>query len=253
MRQADFSDFTTLLDCIAELLGKPSPSPAQAGMFFRVLADYPLETVRAALDAHLRDPNRGRFFPAPADVIAKIEEAKESASKRPTADEAWAISIKARDEADTVVWTEEMAQAWGICKPVMDCGDEVGARMAFRASYERLVADAKREGRPARWVVSEGFDKHLRLAAVQKAQSAGLALGYDASTLAIEYTGNSEPAVSIIPPDVLEKLNAMREAGRESRGEADRRRTAELKRRQQTRVQEYLSQQPHQAEKGASQ
>lgn len=246
MKQSDLPEFTALLDCIAGLLSKPTPTPVQVGMFFRAVADYPLDTVRAALDAHLRDPQRGRFFPVPADVIAKIEEA--NGPERPASDEAWAIAIKARDEAETVVWTEEMAQAWGICKPVMDMGDEVGARMAFKAAYERLVGDARRAGVPVKWSVSEGFDMERRIAAVQRAEAVGLLPpGQAVQALpAIEYHGK-EPFVAM-PPEVRERLMELREqfvnrpSAASSLAELDRQRTNALKKEQAEKVEQYRQQ-----------
>lgn len=97
-----------------------------------------------------------------------------TASNRPSGDEAWAIAIRAADEAETVVWTEEIAEAWRICLPVFRSGDEIGARMAFRSAYERITADARVVGTPARWIVSEGHDADRRIAAIQQAQTAGL-------------------------------------------------------------------------------
>jgi hypothetical protein len=48
----------------------------------------------------------------------------------PTANEAWALVLASRDETDTVVWTEQIAEAAGIARPIIDAGDDVGARMA---------------------------------------------------------------------------------------------------------------------------
>ena len=244
MTQNDFAEFSAMLDCIAGLLNRPMPTPMQVSMFFRAVADYPLDVVRAALNAHLRDPERGRFFPTPADVIAKIEEAK--GPDRPAADEAWAIAIRARDEAETVVWTEEMAQAWWICKPVMDAGDEVGARMAFKAAYERLVGEARRSGVPVKWVVSEGFDVERRIAAVQRAESAGFLTPSEAARMlpTIEYH-NKEPLVEM-PPEIRERLKELREQIINKPDAAssfsDLERTKALKMEQARKVEQYLKQ-----------
>lgn len=248
MKQADFPEFTALLDSVAALLGKPTPGTQQTAMFFRVLNRYPIEAVRQALDAHLRDPQRGRFFPVPADVIAKLEELE--GPGRPTSDEAWAIAIKARDESETVVWTEDMAQAWGICKPVMDTGDEVGARMAFKAAYDRITGDAKREGLPVRWLVSEGFDKDKRVAAAQRAESVGLLLPHEAKAAlqALEFHG--QDAVGPMPPEIKERLNELRDSfvhkpSEQSLAELERLRTERLKREQADKVLKYHAEQEH--------
>lgn len=243
MNQADFPEFTALLDSVAALLGKPSPGTQQSAMFFRVLAGYPLDSVRQALDAHLRDPQRGRFFPAPADVIAKIED---SGPKHPSADEAWAIAIKARDEAETVVWTSQMAQAWGICKPVMDGGDEVGARMAFKSAYERITADAKRDRLPIQWVVSEGFDKERRIAAVQQAESCGLLLP-SAAREALPLLEHHGAQIGPMPDHIREQLTALREAivskdTGPSRDELARQETERRKAETREQIEKYINQ-----------
>jgi hypothetical protein len=67
----------------------------------------------------------------------------------PTADEAWALALKAMDENQTVVWTNEIMYAWERCRAVYQDGDKVGARMAFKAVYDGLNLS----GRPD-WIVS---------------------------------------------------------------------------------------------------
>lgn len=89
----------------------------------------------------------------------------------PTANEAWALVLTSHDEADTVIWTEQIAEAAGIAQPILDAGDEVGARMAFRDAYDRILRE-----RPAapRWFASLGSDPGRRTAAIDRAVRAGL-------------------------------------------------------------------------------
>ena len=91
-----------------------------------------------------------------------------------SANEAWAIALPAADEAATVVWTQEMAKAWAIAKPILDAGDKIGARMAFIPAYERFVDQAKRESRTPHYEISSGWDANMREIAVQNAVTAGL-------------------------------------------------------------------------------
>lgn len=91
-----------------------------------------------------------------------------------SANEAWAIALPAADEAATVVWTQEMAKAWAIAKPILDVGDKIGARMAFIPAYERFVDQAKREGRDPHYEISDGWDANMRELAMQNAVTAGL-------------------------------------------------------------------------------
>jgi hypothetical protein len=159
MRDTEFDQFSAMLDDVAALLPPSQPLTGTArAMYFRALATVPLERVRAAFDAHVRDATRGRFFPRPADVIAQLLDA----DGRPGADEAWAVVVRAGDERATVVWTEEMAEAWAQAESVMRIGDEVGARVAFRDAYNRLVAEARSVSRPARWTQSLGHDPEGR-------------------------------------------------------------------------------------------
>jgi hypothetical protein len=173
MRESDFASFAAMLDDIGALLqpGHPLSGTAKA-LFFRSLSQFTVEQVRAALDAHVKDPQRGRFFPRPADVIAQIE-GLASNDGRPGAEEAWAQALRARDEAETVVWTAEMSEAWAIAREVFELGDEVGARMAFREAYTRLVDEARRAHMPAAWSVSLGFDTERRAQAITSAVNAG--------------------------------------------------------------------------------
>ena len=79
--------------------------------------------------------------------------------------------MASRDESDTVVWTEQIAEAAGIAQPVLDSGDEVGARMAFRDAYDRILRE--RPEKP-RWYPSLGSDLGRRTAALDRAVRAGL-------------------------------------------------------------------------------
>lgn len=128
------------------------------------LAGYADEHILVAL-TRCRREIRGRL--TVADVIDRMA----SVGGHPSANEAWALVLAAADESDTVVWTEQVAEAAGIAQPVLDAGDEVGARMAFRDAYERIVAA---HGEPPRWFPSLGHDPEKRAAAIERAVRSGL-------------------------------------------------------------------------------
>lgn len=175
MCDEDFDDFAKLIDAVATLLRRPDQPPLNStakALYFRALSAHSLAQVRAGLDAHMRDPQRGRFFPLPADVIAQVE-ARATDDGRPGAEEAWALSLRSSDEAETVVWTSEMSEAWAIARPVLQAGDEVGARMAFREAYTRLVESARQQRAPVAWTASLGFDAQRREMAIGAAITAG--------------------------------------------------------------------------------
>lgn len=93
---------------------------------------------------------------------------------RPGSDEAWAIALDAQDEACTVVWCVEIQKAFGIARPVLAAGDKIGARMAFRNAYERLVRDARIQRQPAQWSPSLGWDHGQRHAVLTRAVETGM-------------------------------------------------------------------------------
>lgn len=172
MFEPDFDQFVELLDAAYSLHGKTLPATAKA-LFFRSLASYPLAVVRAAIDAHVKDSQRGQFPPKPADLIAQIEGSAAN-DTRPGVEEAWAIGVQALDESSTVMFTNEIAEALGVAKPIFEIGDEVGARMAFKEAYARLVVAARSNGVPVAWWPSLGTDVEKRHTALQKAVSQGL-------------------------------------------------------------------------------
>lgn len=184
MRESDFDPFLAMLDDVAALLNHGKPlTVGYKSMFFRAVADHSLDELRVAFDAHVKDPQRGHFMPAPANILAQIA-GRAADDGRPGADEAWAIALVAKDEAETVVWTAETAAAWGIAKPVLANGDEVGARMSFRDAYHRLVNEARAGHRATAWNVSIGFDPARRDLALEHAVNVGRLPRTDAPMLA---------------------------------------------------------------------
>lgn len=174
MTQDDYDDFSRMVRQACRMLSRGAyvPDGEDLKQWFRVLARFPLEAVRYGLDAHMADPVAGRFSPSPADVVGKIE-ARLAKDGRPGAEEAWALAVQAADEQATVVWTAEMAEAFAVARLILQGGDDVGARMAFREVYVRLVDAARAARLPAAWSVSEGHDLQRRALAVRSAVAQG--------------------------------------------------------------------------------
>jgi hypothetical protein len=149
----------------AELMGQ-TISPNAAASMAMDLSQYPLQTTIDAL-AQLRRESKGRF--SLAAVLEQIE--KLNPDGRPSADEAWAMIP--RDEETSVVMSEEMAEAYGIAKPLLEEGDQVAARMAFKDAYTRIVDAHKRDGVQIKWFPSLGNDKEGREAALSNAVRLG--------------------------------------------------------------------------------
>lgn len=162
----DYIDWLTeQIVATSEVLGHDIKATA-AGMMAEDLCDYPPAVMKKAM-RRVRAEHTGRL------TLKAILDRVDEAVGRPAANEAWAASLEALDEAKTVVWTDEMAQAWGVARPIAAAGDLVGARMAFIGAYERLVRDAREAGAMPVVTVSEGWDKDHRVAAVEKAARLG--------------------------------------------------------------------------------
>ena len=171
MKAEDFGGFSALYDEVMGLYGK-AVTATQKAMFFRAVAAYSLRDVRAAFDAHVGDTQRGRWAPLPADILAQIE-GLAAADGRPGPEEAWSIALQSADEAASVVWTAEIAEAWGAARVVHAAGDEVGARMAFKETYIRLVAEARKRREPVAWTPTFGTCEQRRNDALRLAVDSG--------------------------------------------------------------------------------
>jgi hypothetical protein len=86
---------------------------------------------------------------------------------RPEVEAAWAMCPK--NEETSIVWTEEMAEAFGLCRPLLNDGNEIGARMVFKEQYPQIVSRARVEHKPVRWIPSLGWDANDRLRALSEA------------------------------------------------------------------------------------
>lgn len=198
----------------AELTGTELSAPALRVMDADLSA-YPEAAVLRALD-RCRKELKGRL------TLAAVLERVEEEDGRPGSDEAWAIALASLDEAETVVWTDEMAQAFEIARPVLEARDKVGARVAFRDAYERLVRDARGAGITSRWIVSLGHDELRRAAALQGAVTAGR-LSTDTAMRYLPAVRTESPVVAALiggqPQALLEHKDlALSERERNRRG-----------------------------------
>lgn len=153
------------LAATAELMGQ-SISQAAIVMMVEDLHSYPVALVIEALGL-LRRESKGRF--SLAAIIEKIEQLQPNS--RPGADEAWAMIP--RDEFTSVVMSQEMADALRIAQPLLDEGDQVAARMAFKETYLRVVAENKRTGIQPVWFASLGWNREGREQVVREAVRLG--------------------------------------------------------------------------------
>lgn len=160
------SQFFSVLSSAYEVYGQPLPSENALNLWVRVLEGVDFDTIRQAFSDHIK---LSKFAPRPADIIELC--GKILPDWHLAADEAWAMIP--RDEATSAVMTEEMAEAMGIAQPLLDEGDQVAARMAFKAAYERITDANKRAGVKPKWFPSLGHDKSGREAVLQQAVRLG--------------------------------------------------------------------------------
>lgn len=157
------ADIVKAVAATAELCGGRPLSPAAAALFVDDLAGFPENQVLAAL-TRCRKEIEGKPLTVAA-VISRIDDG------RPGPQEAWAMIPT--DEAASVVWTDEMCQAWAVATPLLDGRGNVAARMAFLEAYGKAVSQARVEALPVRWTPSLGTDPHQREEALRVAVQRG--------------------------------------------------------------------------------
>jgi hypothetical protein len=165
MEKTDFKQFCDAW-AITQEIGANGKIYSKGAMvsIFEAFDSFSFDIVNSAIKAH---GLKNKFAPTQADILAILGSGNQ---QHLGADEAWAIALASMDEAETVVMTDEIMQALAIAWEVYSDGDGVGARMAFRSAYERIMQGA---GKPV-WRVTLGHDPGRREEAVRKAVEQGL-------------------------------------------------------------------------------
>jgi hypothetical protein len=166
MSKPDKQRFSELLDDLGLIYDK-EVSVTLKRLYWEDLGGFPIAAIEAACQAHRRDRDRGRFYPKPADLLARIGG---DAAHIP-AEAAWAIALESLDEDRTVVWTAEIERAREAARPIWEIGDKYGARAAFVKAYEAILLATPT---PPRYKVSVGNDPAQRHEAVARAMTDGL-------------------------------------------------------------------------------
>lgn len=136
-----------------------------------------------------RGVNRMKREPWPPTIPGFREWCEPDSEEWLGAHEAWAIaekSISFDGKEMTVVWTEQMAQAFSRCEDLIKTGDKyqrAEAKKIFCDAYDRLVTQAKDKGLKPIYVTSLGVDKDQRITAIQQAAVDGFLTQPDASAL----------------------------------------------------------------------
>jgi hypothetical protein len=148
----------------------PAFSDDRIEMWIEQLSVFPPGSVMQAGKNHMRT---SRFAPQLAEIVAACQ--AQAGGGWLGADEAWAMMPKS--EAQSAMMTNELSQAMAAASPLLEEGEQNAARMAFRATYSRLVEQAKIEGRAPRYFLSQGTDFNGRievLATAVRAKQIGL-------------------------------------------------------------------------------
>jgi hypothetical protein len=152
-----------------------------------------LDAIKSAFKAHRYDPKHGSFMPKLADIVRHLPQGQNVYHE---AAAAWAIAVKAQDEANSVCWTPLIAEAFFAAKPLLDARDAFGARSAFTALYDRAVqADKTKpaDQRRSAWTLTLGHDVQLREVVREQAVAQGLLPAPEAAPrLAHDETVNPE-------------------------------------------------------------
>ena len=130
---------------------------ARVSVYWDALKHRTIEDIKIAINRHIQDADRGRFFPLPADIAHQLSS---ELNAWLTANEAWAACPK--DEIQSSAMCDEMSRALFVAQDLISVGDLIAARMAFIEHYNRLMEIAKSEGRKPKWFPSYGTDKTLR-------------------------------------------------------------------------------------------
>lgn len=250
----DLDWLTEELGATMELTGQ-QVRPAALTLLAEDLAHIDRPLLRLAL-ARIRAEHRG------AILTGTVLQYVDHAMGRMLPAEAYALALTSVDQQATVVWTDEIAQAWAVAAPLLGAGDKFGARQAFVEAYGRITGEARALRRRPVAQVSLGHDSAGRARAVQEAIAAGrLPGGLDALTadvreqlqLPAPRAALALPAPETVPSgprrEVLTRLASLRDvfavkAKRHTRAQvearADRMRTSQAKRRSAAAVQAYL-------------
>ena len=162
------SNFVKILTATLAIYDKTATADV-IGLWWNLLQPYDMQAIEKAFSDYLRSPDSKFSPPKPGGIIEMIDNANPDG--RVSANEAWAMMP--RSEQDSVVWSEEMSAAMAIAQPLLDEGDQVGARMAFIGAYDRLVSDARRNGIKPHWIASLGWDVDKRRECIEQAQRVG--------------------------------------------------------------------------------
>lgn len=153
------------LGAMMELAGQ-QVRPAALSLLAGDLTHLPRPALELAL-ARIRAEHRGLI------LTSTVLQYVDHAMGRLLPAEAYALALSSTDDRATIVWTNEIAEAWAVAAPLLNAGDKFGSRQAFMESYARLTGEARALRRFPTVQVSLGHDPEGRTRALQEAITAG--------------------------------------------------------------------------------
>lgn len=146
------------------LVNNQALSDVALDIFLDDVECYPFLAVMTAI-RNARKQAKGRVS------VGDIMQCLSDLDGRPSADEAWAIASQVLDESATVVWNDEIMQAWSIACPLLEMGDKFNAARAFKEKYEQVVDRSRSNNIAVKWLANIGTDNDLRQRAIEQALS----------------------------------------------------------------------------------
>lgn len=199
MTHTEFKAFSDMLADVADYYGK-SLTAAGIQIYWNVLSTFDLDVVRALLNEHVK---ASKFMPSVSELLDRLREK----DGRPGPEEAWSMIPVAEDAS--VVWTDEMAEAFAIANDLIKAGELIPARMAFLERYRVLIRTAREGGKPVRWSPSLGHDPDGRERVLIEAQRAG--------RLSREHVAGLLPPRAEATPELLSLLPDLTVQGKQQR------------------------------------
>lgn len=176
MRHIDRTEFNESLRDAAEAVGQGGAyTDGALDLMFAALGEFDLDTIKLALVDHINSAE-GKWRPNASYIRAQIN--RRAGAMWISADEAWAripkpagvssfkrlndrgVEVKCRDYSATewpaALLNQVTTEALAVAGPLLEAGDENGARMAFRACYNRRVEEEVAAGRPPKYRAAGG-------------------------------------------------------------------------------------------------
>lgn len=150
-------DLAGAIAATAELCGH-TLSPAALALLVRDLTTLDRDAVLKAL-ARCRVELHGALNSG--EILVRIDDG------RPSVEEAW--KMLPASEANSVVWTDEMAHAWAKVLPLLQKGELGHARRFFEECYIHAVLIARCKREKVTWTPSLGSDPQEREMVLQEA------------------------------------------------------------------------------------